>query len=199
MRIPEMSHIHIDGRQDNIDVLQSPGCGNDHRPHQQNTGQYHYSLHQGGHAYGIKAAEDCVGHDYDRANHQRPLIGNLEEPGQDHADGDVLAHQVDDGDENANYRRSAANASRAVEAVGEIVLHRHVARSGGDGVQLGSEEQYADRSRERHEDLLPDAGPACGVTETGDAQDCHAAADAGHNEQSKGPEAQIPSCYQEIL
>ena len=86
-----------------------------------------------------------------------------------------------------------------LEAVSEIVLHSHITRFGGHIMQLRSKEQYADRSRKRHEDLLPDARPACCIAEASHTKNCHSAADAGHHKQSKSPEAKVSSGDQEIL
>ena len=141
--IPEMGHVHINVRQHQVYMLQPSRGGYDRRAYQQYAGQNHYPLHQGGHADGIETAQDGVGHDYHCSDDQSPLIGDVKEPGQYHADGDVLAHQVDYGYEDADYSRGAANAPGAVEAMGEVVLHCDIAGLGRHGMHLGSEEQYA--------------------------------------------------------
>ena len=46
LRIPKIGHVHVYSRQDKVDVLQSPRSSDDHRPYEQNSCQYHYSLHQ---------------------------------------------------------------------------------------------------------------------------------------------------------
>src|SRR5512141_3147778 len=120
-----MGHIHVYARQDRVYMRQAACCLNYHRPYKQNSQQYHYSLDQGGHTDGVQPSQDGVAHNDDGTYHQSPLIRYLEEPGQDHADGDVLPHQIDYGDENADYGGSTSNALRAVEPVGEIILHRH--------------------------------------------------------------------------
>jgi len=59
-------------------MLQASCGGYDRRAYQQDTGQNHYPLHQGGHADGIQPAQDGVGHDYNRSDDQSPLIGYVE-------------------------------------------------------------------------------------------------------------------------
>ncbi|MDD1736072.1 MAG: hypothetical protein LUQ21_01235 [Methanothrix sp.] len=76
-----MGHIGVYPRQDQVDVLQAAGSSDDRRAHQQHSCQDHYPLDQRSHAYGVKAAQDGVGHDYDCPDDQSPLIGNVEEPG----------------------------------------------------------------------------------------------------------------------
>ncbi|KUG16220.1 hypothetical protein ASZ90_014096 [hydrocarbon metagenome] len=66
-------------------------------------------------------------------------------------------------------------------------------------MKLRAEEQYAHRSAEGDEYLLPDARPAGGISQTRHPQDGHAAADAGYHEKSEGPESQVPSRHQEVL